>query len=246
MSTPHISAAPGEFAEAVLLPGDPLRASYIADKYLDGARQVNAVRNMLGFTGTHQGMPVSVIGTGMGIPSASIYVTELIDSFGCRRLVRVGSCGGVSPDVSVRDVILAAGASTDSAVNRARYRGWDFAPLADFELTKAAAEAAAALGIPVRVGNVHSADQFYNPIEDAFDVMERMGILAVEMEAAGMYAIAAERRARALAVLTVSDHVRTGESTGPDERERTFDDMVRVALDALHRDAGRGGPTIPD
>ncbi len=233
MPTPHISAEPGDFAEAILLPGDPLRAAYIAENFLNDSRRVTAVRNMLGFTGSYEGMPVSVMGTGMGIPSASIYVSELIDEYDVRRLVRVGSCGGIASDVAVRDVIVAVGASTDSAVNRARYGGWDYSATADFELARTAVEAAGRLGVPVRAGNIHSADLFYNPDEAAFDVMERMGVLAVEMEAAGMYGAAAERGARALTILTVSDHVRTHESTSSEERERSFDDMVRVALEGL-------------
>lgn len=236
MPTPHISAAPGEFAEVVLLPGDPLRARFIAENFLSGARLVTEVRNMLGFTGTYAGVPVSVMGTGMGIPSASIYATELVSEYGVRRLVRVGSCGGVSPDVRIRDVIIATGACTDAGVNRSRYGGWDFAAVADFRLAMAAVAAAEAVGIETRVGTVHSADLFYNPVPDAFDIMERMGVLAVEMEAAGLYGLAAERGARALAILTVSDHVRTGESTSSEERETSFRDMVGIALDAVLRD----------
>jgi len=239
MPTPHISAEPGDFAEAVLLPGDPLRAKYIAETFLEDARQVNSVRNMLGFTGVHNGMRVSVMGTGMGIPSASIYATELITEFGCRRLVRVGSCGGIGSDVGIRDLIIAVGASTDSAVNRARYGGWDYAATADFGLARAAVEAAEEAGMVVKVGNIHSADLFYNPTPDVFSMMERMGIRAVEMEAAGLYAVAAERGARALAILTVSDHVTTGEATTSQERESTFGEMIEVALGALHIDAAR-------
>jgi purine-nucleoside phosphorylase len=237
MPTPHIAADDGEFAEAVLLPGDPRRAEYIAERFLDDAREVTSVRNMLGFTGTYHSMPVSTMGTGMGIPSASIYATELVNDYGCRRLVRVGSCGGIAADIALRDVVLAVGACTDSGVNRSRYGGWDFAAIADFALARSAADAAHARGLVVRTGNVHSADLFYNPDDTAFDVMERMGVLAVEMEAAGLYAIAAETGARALAICTVSDHVRTGASTTSDDRERTFDEMVLIALDALQRDA---------
>jgi purine-nucleoside phosphorylase len=239
MPTPHISAEKGSLAEAILLPGDPLRAKYIAERFLSDARQVTSVRNMLGFTGTHDGVAVSVMGTGMGIPSASIYATELVREYGCRRLVRVGSCGGISPNVGIRDVVVAVGACTDSGVNRTRYRGWDFAATADFGLVRAAVEAAEEAGMNVHVGNIHSADLFYNPTEDAFDVMESMGVLAVEMEAAGLYGIAAQEGARALTICTVSDHVRTGEGTSPEDRERTFDDMVRLALDALARDGAR-------
>lgn len=237
MPTPHISAQPGDFAEAVLLPGDPLRAQYIAESFLEDARQVTGVRNMLGFTGTHEGMAVSVMGTGMGVPSASIYASELVDFYEVRRLVRVGSCGGIASDLELRDVVVAIGASTDSGVNRARYNGWDFAAVADFGLARAAVDAAAEAGVPPRVGGVHTADLFYNPVPHAFDVMENMGVLAVEMEAAGLYGVAAERGARALAILTVSDHIRTGAATSSDEREQTFDEMVRIALRSLHIDA---------
>lgn len=236
MPTPHIAAEPGDFAPSILLPGDPLRAQHIAENHLDGARQVNAVRNMLGYTGSYAGVPVSVMGTGMGIPSASIYATELITQFGVQRLVRVGSCGGILPAVRIRDVILAIGACTDSGVNRVRYGGDDFAATADFALLRAAFDSAVERGIEVKVGNVHSADLFYNPDPQAFDRMEAMGVLAVEMEAAGLYGVAAERGARALTICTVSDHVRTGESTSPEERQQTFDDMVVIALETVRRD----------
>jgi purine-nucleoside phosphorylase len=236
MPTPHISAEKGEFAPSILLPGDPLRAQHIADNFLDDARQVNAVRNMLGFTGSYRGVPVSVMGTGMGIPSASIYVTELITEYDVERLIRVGSCGGVLSSVKIRDVILAVGACTDSGVNRVRYGGFDFAATADYGLLRAAADAAAAKGVAIKVGNVHSADLFYTPDPQAFDRMEAMGVLAVEMEAAGLYGAAAEKGARALTICTVSDHVRTGESTTPEERQQTFVEMVGIALEAVRLD----------
>ena len=233
MPTPHISAADGDIAEAVLLPGDPLRAQYIAGTFFDDPREVTAVRNMLGFTGTYKGMPVTVMGTGMGIPSASIYITELIRFYGAQRLVRVGSCGGISTDVHLRDLILAVGACTESGVNRARYHGWDFAATADFDLLLAARRAAADAGLEIRTGNVHSSDSFYNPVSDALETWQRMNVLAVEMEAAGLYGIAHEERVRALTVLTVSDHIVSQEETTSDERERTFGDMVTVALEGL-------------
>ena len=238
MPTPHIAAAADDFAEAVLLPGDPRRAEHIAKNFLTDARLVTDVRNMLGFTGTYEGMPVSAMGTGMGIPSASIYATELVAEYGCRRLVRVGSCGGILPDIELRDVVVATGACTDSGVNRARYGGWDFAAVADFELARATVDVAAERGLAVRTGNVHSGDLFYNPHDDAVAIWQKMGVLAVEMEAAGLYAIAAEHGVRALAVCTVSDHVVSGASTSSHDRERTFDDMVVLALEALRRDAG--------
>jgi purine-nucleoside phosphorylase len=241
MATPHISAVKGDFAPSVLLPGDPLRAKHIADNFLEDVEVVNEVRNMLGFTGSYQGIPLSVMGTGMGIPSASIYVTELIQDYAVERLVRVGSCGGILPRVAIRDIILAIGACTDSGVNRTRYGGYDFAATADFELLRAAAEAAESKGIEVKVGNVHSADLFYNPDAEAFDRMEAMGVLAVEMEAAGLYGVAAEKGGRALTICTVSDHVRTGESTSSEERQQTFDEMVDIALDAVRIDVARRG-----
>ncbi len=238
MPTPHISAEKGAFAEAVLLPGDPLRAQYIAENFLEDAVQVNAVRNMLGFTGTYNGVPVSVMGTGMGIPSASIYATELIKDYDVKRLVRVGSCGAISTRVNIRDIVIAIGACTDSAVNRARYGGWDFAATADFELARAAVDAAEAAGKTAHVGNVHSADLFYNPTSHVWDTLENMNVMAVEMEAAGLYGVAAEYGARALTIATVSDHIRTGEATTSEERQSTFGDMISVALDALSRDRG--------
>lgn len=237
LPTPHISAQPGDFAEAILLPGDPLRAKHIAERFLTDARQVTAVRNMLGYTGAFKGMAISVMGTGMGIPSASIYATELITEYNVKRLVRVGSCGGVSRSIKIRDVVVATGACTDSNVNRARYHGWDFAAIADFGLARSAVEAAGRLGVNVVVGNVHSADLFYNPNPLAWDVLEGMNVLAVEMEAAGLYGVAAEKGARALTIATVSDHIRTGDATSSDEREQTFDDMAEVALEGLLIDA---------
>lgn len=232
MPTPHISAEPGDFADTILLPGDPLRAKHIADNFLEDVQQVNAVRNMFGFTGTYRGRRVSAMGTGMGIPSASIYAKELITEYGVQKLIRVGSCGGIGPDVGIRDVIIAMGACTDSGVNRARFRNLDFAAIADYELLRASVDAAAAKGKTVRVGNVFSADLFYHPDFSLFDTMEKMGVLAVEMEAAGLYGVAAEYGARALAILTVSDHVRTGEATSSDERQSTFNDMIEIALEA--------------
>lgn len=238
MPTPHISAEQGDFAPSVLLPGDPLRAKHIAESFLDDAREVTAVRNMLGFTGSYQGIPVSVMGTGMGIPSASIYATELVTQYGVERMIRVGSCGGILDSVRIRDVILAIGASTDSGVNRMRYGGFDFAAVADYRLLKAAEEAAVARGIEVKVGNVHSAELFYNPDAEAFNRMKAMGVLAVEMEAAGLYGIAAEKGARALTICTVSDHVFTHERLSAEDRQDTFNEMVEIALEAVRIDVG--------
>jgi purine-nucleoside phosphorylase len=231
MPTPHISAAPGDFADVVLMPGDPLRARFIAEEFLTGVRQVNNVRNMEGYTGTYQGRPVSVLGHGMGIPSISIYATELIKDYGARVLLRVGSCGAVRADVKVRDVLIGLGAGTDSKVNRVRCLDHDYPALGDFTLCRRAVEAAERRGRSVKVGTVWSADLFYSPQTALFDMLERIGVLGVEMEAAGLYGVAAEYGARALTLLTVSDHIRTGEKLSPSERATSFREMIELALD---------------
>ncbi|WP_299231170.1 purine-nucleoside phosphorylase [uncultured Halomonas sp.] len=233
MATPHIDAAPGDFADIVLMPGDPLRAQYIAETYLTDVRQVNRVRNMAGYTGTHRGRRVSVMGHGMGIPSVSIYAKELITEYGVTRLIRVGSCGAVRDDVALRDVVIGLGASTDSGVNRARFAGMDFAATADFALSRALVDAADKLGVSTRVGNLFSADLFYDPRPDTAELLRRYGVVGVEMEAAGLYGVAAEFGARAATICTVSDHILKGDSLDSSARERSFDDMMRVALDAV-------------
>jgi purine-nucleoside phosphorylase len=230
MPTPHLGAQPGDFADTVLMPGDPLRAEYIAEKFLADARRVTEVRNVYGYTGLYQGRRVSVMAHGMGIPSCSIYATELVREYGVKVLIRVGSCGALAPDVRLGDVLIALGASTDSKVNRIRFLDHDFAALADFGLLERAVAVARAQGVPVRVGNVFSSDFFYTPQPQMFDVMEKMGILGVEMEAAGLYGVAAEHGARALAMLTVSDHIRRGEHLSADERRTSFDAMIGIAL----------------
>ena len=235
MATPHIEAHEGQFAETVLLPGDPLRAKFIADTFLEGVTQVNEVRNMFGYTGTYQGTPVSVMGSGMGIPSISIYAKELITDYGVKNLIRVGSCGAVSTEVKVRDVVIGMGASTDSGVNRARFGGYDFAAIADYDLLAAHVNSAKELGVPVKVGNLFSADLFYTPQPEMFDRMEKMKVFAVEMEAAGLFGVCAEFGARGMAICTVSDHIRTGESTTSEEREKSFTDMMKVALEAAKK-----------
>jgi purine-nucleoside phosphorylase len=240
MATPHIQGERGIFADTVLMPGDPLRAKYIAETFLDEAREVNSVRNMLGYTGRYRGREVSVMGHGMGIPSVSIYAKELITDYGVKRLIRVGSCGAVRDDVAVRDVVIGLGASTDSAVNRTRFMGHDFAAIADFELTRHAVDAAAAQGVAVKVGNLFSADLFYNPQAELFTLMKRYGIVGVEMEAAGLYGVAAEFGGRAMTLCTVSDHILKGESLPSEARERSFNEMVEVALEAVLRDDQEG------
>lgn len=233
MPTPHIRANRGEIAPSVLLPGDPLRAKMIAETFFVDAVQVNDIRGALAYTGTYEGVAVSVLGTGMGVPSASIYATELVTQYDVTQLIRVGSCGGIADDVALRDVIIALGAGTDSSVNRARYAGMDFAAIATYRLVRAAADAAEARGLNVKVGGVHTADLFYDPRETRMATIANMGVLAVEMETAGLYGIAAQYGVEALAILTVSDHVMTGAETSPDERETGFTDMVKVALDTV-------------
>lgn len=233
MATKHMNAAPGDFAPTVLMPGDPLRAQYIADNWLDGVRRVTDVRNMWGFTGTYKDMPVSIMAHGMGIPSASIYCTELVSEYGVKRLVRVGSCGTTHPDVKLRDVLIAMGASTDSNVNRMRFGGFDFAPLATFSLVANAVRAAEENNVRYHVGNIFSADLFYTPQPEMFETMAKYNILGVEMEAAGIYPIAAEHGVEALAVCTVSDDIVSGEALSSDERQTTFDEMITVALEAV-------------
>jgi len=235
MATKHMNAAPGDFAATVLMPGDPLRAQYIADNWLDEVRRVTDVRNMWGFTGRYKGMPVSVMAHGMGIPSASIYCTELVTDYGVRRLVRVGSCGTTHPKVKLRDVLIAMGASTDSGVNRMRFGGFDLAALATFSLVKHAVQAAEALKVPHHVGNIFSADLFYTPQPEMFDTMAKYDVLGVEMEAAGIYPIAAEHGVEALAICTVSDDIVSGEALSAEERQTTFDDMITVALETVYK-----------
>ena len=225
-----MNAARGDFADTVLMPGDPLRAQYIADKYLDGARRVTDVRNMWGFTGEYKGRPVSVMAHGMGIPSAAIYCTELITEYEVKRLIRVGSCGSSHPDVKLRDIIIAMGASTDSNCNRMRFGGYDLAALASYNLVEKAVRCAQDQGVRYHVGNIFSADLFYTPDPDMFATMAKFGIYGVEMEAAGIYPIAAEHGVEALAICTVSDDIVSGKALSTDERATTFDEMILLAL----------------
>ncbi|MDH3646075.1 MAG: purine-nucleoside phosphorylase [Gammaproteobacteria bacterium] len=233
MSTKHMNAARGDFAETVLMPGDPLRAQYIAETYLDDARQVTDVRNMLGFTGAYRGIPVSVMAHGMGIPSLSIYVTELMTEYGAKRIIRVGSCGTVNAGTQLRDIIIAMGACTDSSVNRVRFGGYDYACIASFELLQNAVRVATEHKVRYQVGNIFSADLFYTADVPMFDTMEKFNILGLEMEAAGLYALAAEHGVDALAICTVSDNIRTGAALTADERSSTFDEMIKIALDTV-------------
>lgn len=229
----HIGAKKGDVAETVLLPGDPLRAKFIAEKYLENVTCYNTVRNMLGFTGEYKGQRVSVQGSGMGIPSASIYFTELIKDFGAKQLIRLGTAGSYQADVHVRDVVFALSASTNSSLNRARFNGADYAPTVSFGLLMKAMDAAKQKGVPFKAGNILSSDIFYDDDPQFYKKWAAFGVLAVEMETAALYTIAAQYGVQALSILTISDSLVTGESTTAEERQTSFTQMEEIALELL-------------
>lgn len=233
----HIEAKEGQIAETILLPGDPLRAKFIAEKFLKDVVCYNQVRGMHGFTGTYKGKRISVQGTGMGMPSISIYSTELIQSYGVKNLIRVGTCGSFKKELKVKDIIIAMAASTDSNINKIRFHGRDFAATASFRLLKQAYDISVSKGIDVKVGNILSTDTFYGDDPDSWKLWADFGVMAVEMEAAALYTIAAKFGVDALALMTVSDHLVTGEVTTAQERETTFTNMIEIALEtAWQRD----------
>ncbi len=227
----HIGAKKGEIAETILLPGDPLRAKWIAETFFEDAFCFNEIRGMYGYTGTYNGKRVSTMGTGMGVPSISIYANELITEYGVKNLIRVGSAGSYQEHVKIRDVVLAMAASSTSGVNELRFGGADYAPTADFDLFIKAVEAAKAKDINVKAGNVLTSDEFYADEFESYKKWSKFGVLCVEMEAAGLYTIAAKHNVRALAILTISDSLVSGERTSSKERETTFRNMVEIALD---------------
>lgn len=228
----HISAKSGDIAETVLLPGDPYRARWAAEKYLENPVLVNEVRGMLGYTGTYKGQRVTIHGSGMGMPSLSIYANELIRDYGAKTLIRIGSAGALQPHIKVRDVVIAQTASTNGNPSRSIFKDLNFAPCADFGLMVAAHQAALAIGVPVHVGGIYSSDTFYDERPDQSEQLQRHGCLCVEMEAAELYHLAARYGRRALAILTISDHILTHEALPADQRERSFGAMVEVALEA--------------
>jgi purine-nucleoside phosphorylase len=230
--TIHIGAKPGDIAETVLLPGDPYRARWAAQTFLDSPRLVNEVRGMLGFTGTWRGHPVTIHGSGMGMPSLSIYANELIRDYGAKTLIRVGSAGAMQPGVQIRDVVLAMTATTLSTPSRGIFRDLSFAPCADFGLLAAAHRSAQARGVRVHAGGIYSSDVFYDERPDLTEQMTRHGVLCVEMETAELYILAARHGRRALSVLTISDHLLTHEALPSDQREKSFGDMIQIALEA--------------
>jgi purine-nucleoside phosphorylase len=228
----HIAAEKGQVAPRVLFPGDPLRAKWIAETYLSDVICYTEIRNMFGFTGTYKGERISVQGSGMGQPSASIYANELFAEYDVQTLIRVGTCGALAESVRIRDVIVAMSASTDSQMNRLRFHGIDYAPTADYQLLRAAVDAAEAAGLNVHVGQVFSGDLFYNDRPDLVARTAEYGVLGIEMEAAALYTLAAKFGRRALGIMTVSDHLITKEETTAEERQTTFSEMITIALDA--------------
>ena len=231
MATPHIGANKGDIAETILLPGDPLRAKYIAETFLENVVQYNNVRGMLGFTGTYKGKKVSVQGTGMGIPSIGIYAHELIAEFGVKNLIRIGTAGSYQENIKIRDVVLAMSASTDSAINKLRFNGADYAPTANAEMLFKAHEIAKQKGLNVKSGNVFTSDTFYGDDPNAWKKWAKFGVLCVEMETAQLYTTAAKLGANALTLLTISDSFITHEVTSAEERQTTFNEMIEVALE---------------
>ncbi|WP_178988115.1 purine-nucleoside phosphorylase [Winogradskyella schleiferi] len=227
----HIEAKNGEIAETILLPGDPLRAKWIAETFFENPKCFNKVRGMLGYTGTYKGKRISTMGTGMGVPSITIYANELIKDYGVKNLIRVGSAGSYQKHVKIRDVVIAMAASSNSGVNELRFGGANYAPTADFGLFMKAVEAARSKNIPIKAGNVLSSDIFYEDDKEAFKLWSKFGVLCVEMEAAGLYTVAAKHLVNALAILTISDSLVTGETTTSKERETTFKSMIEVALE---------------
>lgn len=235
MSTPHINAEAGAFADTIIMSGDPLRAKLIAETFLDDAQEVTNIRGILGFTGSYKSKPISVMGHGMGGPSASIYFYELMTTYGVKNFIRVGSCGAISEDVQLKDLVVAQGASTDSKINRIRFRDHDLAALADFSLLQTCYEVIKARPVNYKVGNVFSSDLFYRPDEDYYQTMQRYGILGVEMEVNALYSLAAEQKCRALALCTVTDHIVRHEHLSADERRTGLNEMVEIALETALR-----------
>ncbi|MCL2722642.1 MAG: purine-nucleoside phosphorylase [Treponema sp.] len=227
----HIAAKDGEIAESILLPGDPLRAKFVAENFLENPVQYTGVRNILGFTGTYKGKRVSVQGTGMGIPSISIYVNELFKDFGVKRAIRIGTAGSINKDVKIRDMVLAMSACTDSGANNIRFGGRNFAPTASFSLLKTAWETAVSKGWEPKVGSIVSSDMFYTEDPDEWKLWAKFGCLGLEMECAELYTLAAKYGREALGILTISDSLITGEVTSPEERQNTFTKMMEVALE---------------
>ena len=231
----HIAAKIGDIAETVLLPGDPKRAKWIAENYLENFFCYTDIRGMLGFTGTYKGKRISVQGTGMGIPSISIYITELMKDYGVKHLIRVGSAGSYQKDIKVRDIVIPMSTSTDSNINNRRFNGANFSPTVNFELFRIALKVAEEKNIKIKAGNILTSDEFYNDNSDYYKKWADFGVLAVEMETAGLYTLAAKYKAKALSILTISDSLVSPEITSAEEREKTFSEMIELALETAVR-----------
>jgi purine-nucleoside phosphorylase len=227
----HIGAKEDQIASTVLMPGDPLRAKYIAENMLEDVICYSEIRGMYGFTGTYKGKRISIQGSGMGVPSISIYANELIQSYNVKNLIRIGTCGSMQPDIKLRDVVLAMTSSTDSSINKIRFNGMDYSPTASFKLLNKAFEIAKSKGIDAKVGNILTTDTFYGDDPDAWKLWAKFGVLAVEMETSALYTIAAKYNVDALTILTVSDSLITHELTSSEERQTTFNKMVEIALE---------------
>ncbi len=227
----HIEAKKGDIAETILLPGDPLRAKWIAETFFENPICFNTVRNMFGYTGTYKGKRISTMGTGMGVPSISIYAHELINEFGVKNLIRVGSSGSYQKHIKIRDIVFAMAASSNSGVNELRFGGADYAPTASFELFDKAVNVAKEKNIAIKAGNVFTSDEFYGDDFESYKKWSKFGVLCVEMETAGLYTVAAKYNVNALSILTISDSLVTGETTTSKERETTFNEMIEIALE---------------
>ena len=227
----HIAAKNGEIADTVLLPGDPKRAKWIAENFLENAVCYTDIRGILGFTGTYKGKRISVQGTGMGIPSMSIYITELMKDYGVKTLIRVGSAGSYQEDVKIRDIVVALSTSTDSNINNRRFKGASFAPTVNFDLLFKVLKTAEEKNIKIKAGNILTSDEFYNDDPSYFKKWAEFGVLAVEMETAALYTLASKYKAKALSILTISDSLVSPEITSSEEREKTFNEMIELALE---------------
>lgn len=233
MPTPHIESKKNDFSDVVLMPGDPVRAKYIAENYLDNAVQINATRLMLAYTGYYKKRRISVMSHGIGIPSASLYVRELIVEYNVKKIIRIGTCGAVLNHIKLRDVVISMGASTDSKVNRIRFKNNDFAAISDFKMICNAVSSAKKMNINVHVGNFFTTDSFYNDDQDMLKILKKYNIIGIEMETSGIYAVASELNARALSICTVSDHIINKEIVSSKDRESSFNDMINIALESV-------------
>lgn len=232
MSTPHINSKKHDFSDIVLMPGDPLRAKYIAEKYLSQCIQINNTRLMLAYTGFYKNKKISIMSHGIGIPSASLYTRELIVEFNVKKIIRIGSCGAIRDDIHLRDIVISMGASTDSKINRVKFNNHDFSAIADFDMLSHVVNIAKKMNINVSIGNFFTSDSFYNDDNTMLNILKKYNIVGIDMETAGIYSVASEFNAKALSMCTVSDHIIREESLSSKDREASFDNMIEIALEA--------------